>query len=301
MSSETPATTVPVRELTIPANDGHPLAARIYGDGRSAVVIAGAMGVPQRFYRRFAEYLAGNGLRVVSFDYRGIGESALTSGAPVSMAVWAEQDLEGVLRFAETTLGAERTAVIGHSMGGQLLGLTEAATRVSAAYLVASQSGYWRHWDGLGRLKMFAVWHALIPASTAALGKLPAAVLGGSEDVPAAAAEQWARWGRHPDYVLSHAPDVRARFARLTLPICFVRISDDPIAPRRAVSALASCYAGAAIESRLFEPRELESRGIGHFGLFRPTPGERAWPHALGFLREHLSAPDRVEATASPV
>jgi predicted alpha/beta hydrolase len=297
MSSETTSTGVRVCEVVIPARDGLPLAGRVYGEGSSAVVIAGAMGVPQRFYRRFAEWLAGNGLRVVSFDWRGIGESALPSGAPVGLGIWAEQDLEGVLNWVRNRLGAERVAVVGHSLGGQLVPLAEASSELTAGYLVASQSGHWRHWDGAWRLRMFAIWHLLLPASTAVLGKLPAQLLGGSgEDVPAAVADEWARWGRHRDYVLSHQPDTRERFARLTLPICMVRIADDPLAPRRAVDALASYYTGATIERRLLDPAELGGGAIGHFGFFRQRHGELLWPHALAFLRLHLSAPAHVDA-----
>ena len=270
-------------EVTIPANDGYPLAARVFGEGPFVVVIAGAMGVPQRFYRLFAQYLADNGLRVVTFDWRGIGESALAPGAPVSMGIWAEQDLDGVLRWVRTTGRAQRSAVVGHSMGGQLVPLCESANELAAGYFVASQSGYWGHWGGAGRLKMLAVWHLLIPASTAVFGKLPGRLLGGGEDVPAGAAAEWARWGRHPEYILSHRADTRERFARLELPICFVQISGDPLAPRRAVDALASYYSGATLETLTLD------RAIGHFGFFRPKLGERAWPHALAFLRAHLA------------
>ncbi|MFO7563509.1 MAG: alpha/beta fold hydrolase [Enhygromyxa sp.] len=278
---------VEVRELTIPARDGYPLAARVFGEGRFVVVIAGAMGVPQRFYAHFARDLAQRGLRVVSFDYRGIGESTLAPGVEASMGIWAEQDLEGVLRWA--TQQAERTAVVGHSMGGQLLPLCESAARLSAAYFVASQSGYWGHWDGLGRVKILALWHLLIPISTRLLGKLPGQLLGGGEDVPAGSAAEWARWGRHPDYVLSYRSDTRERFARLTLPICFVRIAEDPFAPRRAVEALASCYTGATIETRTLD------RALGHFGFFRPKLGSAEWSHALAFLCAGLGGATRLE------
>ncbi len=47
------------RSVTIPARDGYPLAARIFGPpSRRVVVINGATAVPQRFYRHFAAALA---------------------------------------------------------------------------------------------------------------------------------------------------------------------------------------------------------------------------------------------------
>ena len=43
---------------------------------KAAVIIPCAMGVGQKFYTRFAQWLAGQGYHVTTFDYRGIGFSA---------------------------------------------------------------------------------------------------------------------------------------------------------------------------------------------------------------------------------
>jgi predicted alpha/beta hydrolase len=67
---------------TIPALDGHPLAADVFpgaeiGAGPPLLVIVNsAMGVSRRYYGAFARHLAGQGMQVVTYDYRGIGGSA---------------------------------------------------------------------------------------------------------------------------------------------------------------------------------------------------------------------------------
>lgn len=43
---------------------------------KAAVIIPCAMGVQQKFYARFAQWLAEQGYHVTTFDYRGIGCSA---------------------------------------------------------------------------------------------------------------------------------------------------------------------------------------------------------------------------------
>jgi len=61
-------------KVTLKAADGVPLAARIFvpaGTPRGNVVIGGAMGVRQDYYGSFAAWLAGQGWRVTTFDYRG--------------------------------------------------------------------------------------------------------------------------------------------------------------------------------------------------------------------------------------
>ena len=67
-----------MRAETISA-DGVRIATRVYepdSPDRGSVVIGGAMGVRQDYYAPFAQWLAGQGWRVTTFDYRGSGDSA---------------------------------------------------------------------------------------------------------------------------------------------------------------------------------------------------------------------------------
>src|SRR4051794_3753617 len=43
---------------------------------KAKLVVAGAMAVPQRYYRRFAQFAAESGYETMTLDYRGIGLSA---------------------------------------------------------------------------------------------------------------------------------------------------------------------------------------------------------------------------------
>ncbi|NMM79276.1 serine aminopeptidase domain-containing protein, partial [Acidovorax sp. SRB_24] len=63
---------------TLRVDGAVPLALRVYappGAARASVVIGGAMGVRQAFYASFAQWLAEQGFRVTTFDYRGHGDS----------------------------------------------------------------------------------------------------------------------------------------------------------------------------------------------------------------------------------
>lgn len=84
--------------LTLIASDGFRLGALQY-DARAPLagnlIVAGATGVPQRFYRRFAEYASSNGFSTLTFDYRGIGLSRPPSlkGFVMDYLDWAQLDL----------------------------------------------------------------------------------------------------------------------------------------------------------------------------------------------------------------
>src|SRR5690349_25166291 len=65
-------------DITVPATDGYPLAGTLYlprGTKRHAVLINSAAAVPRKLYRGFAGYLARRGCAVLTYDYRGIGDS----------------------------------------------------------------------------------------------------------------------------------------------------------------------------------------------------------------------------------
>ena len=64
-------------EFVFEADDGRPLAGTVLEPARAdgAVVIASATGVPRRIYAGIARHLAEAGLAVLTFDYRGIGDS----------------------------------------------------------------------------------------------------------------------------------------------------------------------------------------------------------------------------------
>src|SRR3954468_20862539 len=67
------------RETTIVTDDGISLGATVWDPaGRPrhrVVVVASATGVLRGYYTAFASWLAGQGFAVVTFDYRGMGDS----------------------------------------------------------------------------------------------------------------------------------------------------------------------------------------------------------------------------------
>jgi predicted alpha/beta hydrolase len=79
-SSETIQTT----KLEIITDDAIKLGATYFTDpqksAKRAIMTAGATAVPQRFYADFAKYLAAHDCAVLTFDYRGVGDSRPNSG-----------------------------------------------------------------------------------------------------------------------------------------------------------------------------------------------------------------------------
>ena len=278
------------REIELEAADGYLIGATSFepvGAVRATLLIHGATAVPQSYYAKFGRFAAAEGFRVVTYDYRGIGRSrpGTLVGFDATMHDWAELDARAAIRWAKAQGGA--LFGIGHSFGGQLLGLIDESHEVDAMLLVGAQLGYFGHWELLGRAKLGLVWHLLVPTTTNVFGFWPAQ-LGLGVDLPKGVADEWARWCRTPGYFLGENSGGRERFARFHVPTRLYSFSDDDFAPRRAVAALVKIL-GSRPNWVQLRPRDLGVEEVGHFGFFQSRFSETLWRDALDYFVSRLS------------
>jgi predicted alpha/beta hydrolase len=279
------------QEIEIETSDHVRLGATLFrpqGAAARAVAIQAATGVKQTYYAGFAAYLAERGFSVLIYDYRGIGRSrpASLKGYGATMRDWATRDIPAAFDFLERTVPGARLMAVGHSFGGQIYGLLPQRERIAAALVVGSQSGYWRHWRGAQRAGMWAFTHLFIPGITRLYGYAAASRIGMGEDLPAGVALEWARWCRHPEYVVG-ALGAHADYARFRAPLRVVAPTDDRYAPLPAVEALLRLYPSARGEIRRVTPQEAGAQRIGHFGFFREPFRNSLWREAADWLEAY--------------
>jgi predicted alpha/beta hydrolase len=274
----------------VAAADGYPLGATLHGpedDVAPLIVIASATGVRRRYYAAFAAHLAARGMRALTFDYRGIGDSRPASlrGFHATMREWGSLDLEGVLRWAASRSGGRPVGFVGHSVGGQLLGQAPSNTIVDRALFVAAQHGWFRHWPVARWPLLAGLWYGAVPALSHALGFFPAPWLGLGEALPKSVALMWSSWctQRHAMPGPPNGP-LRERFAQVKAASHSLSIADDTLAPRAAADALLEFYPGAVVSRQELEPRALGRAAIGHFGYFRAAVASTQWDEAVEYL-----------------
>ena len=278
--------------LLIPAGQGANLAATCVhpvasSSGGNWIVISSAMAAPRRFYQPLAEFLAGRGFKVIIFDHRGIGDSAdcHPRANKSSLSDWGQLDLEAVLQWTMKREQADRTYLIGHSLGAQLPGIAPSARHLAGLVLVNAPSGYWRNWSGLSQAGIFLAFHIAIPLLCRVFGYLPGRVLGKGESVPAGVAREWASWGRHPNYICrpDTGPTPRV-FDKIEAPILGWNIEDDPLAPTKAANALLAFYSSAEITRRTVSKEESRHAPLGHWGWFRESQSRPHWQETADWL-----------------
>jgi predicted alpha/beta hydrolase len=254
-----------------------------------AVIACGA-GIPARFYHRLAKYLAACGAAVLTFDYRGIGESRVGDLRRLStgMDAWATLDFGGALAVARATYPGLRLAAVAHSVGTLYVGAAPDAAHLSRLVFLGPHTGYWRDYGPRWRWLMYLVWHVFMPAVTKAVGYFPGGALRLGEDLPAQVAYDWAG-RRQPD--VSGTPDAArrfgpglARYGEMHADTLALSISDDAFAPPDAARRLLSNYPNLSVVHETITPASVGCRRLGHFGFLRRPAGEFIWRRAADWL-----------------
>lgn len=279
-------------ELWLRARDDYPLAASLFepieaDEGRVAL-IASAMACRRQLYEPFARYLNRRGWTVVTFDYRGIGDSRHTHPIQLDAGLidWAEKDIAGVLDWIHHYLSPRHLVVVAHSIGGQIMGLAPNHERLSAMLTVGSGKVYWQHWEGLLRYGVRASWLA-VPHLVRCLGYFPRWLANAEEDLTAEMLLDWWRWAAQPGYRDAAGTCLAQRFAAFTSPILALSFADDRVwAPPATVEALLEIYANARSVHHHLHPDELGLARVGHSGFFAPEIGAQLWDWAASWLEE---------------
>lgn len=280
------AESIRVIHHSIAADDGPLLAATLYRPAQPLerlLLINNAMGTSQSFYADFARGMAERGFTVMTWDYRGTGQSTLDKAErrKIELWQWGALDADAIMRWLIRQFPAQPLTVLGHSLGGQIVGLSPTAEDIAGFIGVCAQSAYAPLWPGLASLKMRLNWRMLVPLAARLRGELP---LG--DGVPKRVALDWARAARRPGYLIDYyGPAGHNYYADVSGPSLWFSFSDDTLAPKRAVEALQAFYPNAQpMTEHHVRPAEIGLEHIGHFGYFRPGAA-RLWDETAEWLR----------------
>lgn len=280
---------MPAEKITIRAHDGYALGATCYRPDDDAshtvITINAATAVPQRFYHKFAAFLAAKGYTVLTYDYRGTGASRppRLRGFQAQASDWALLDMRGVVDHVRAAYRPRRLFHIGHSYGGQTVGLLPNGDQIDAVVTLSSQSGYWRLQGGFQKAAVCFHVHVTLPLLSHLVGYMPWRWIASAENLPKGVALQWSRWCRLPGYLLDDDTLPVHRIGGFKAPILACSFADDDWGTPAAVDAMMGAYPN--VIRRHVIPDEYGLKSIGHFGYFRPQR-EKLWQETIQWLEE---------------
>ncbi|MGM8886223.1 alpha/beta hydrolase family protein [Psychrobacter sp. 1U2] len=291
--------------LTIMTERNQPLAATVYHPQtktnsettlaiKAAVMIAPATGIKRQFYHNFATFLAEQGFGVITFDNEGIGQSLSTTLAKsdASLISWGRHDMPAVLDALQYEFPEASYHLIGHSAGGQLIGLMPNYAALSSVFNVACSSGRIKNLEMPYKLKAMGFMDAFIPLTNLVLGYTPADKIGMGEPLPRGVARQWREWCNGAGYIKTALGKTihNHYYDELTMPSSWLGFSDDEIANSENMDDMIRVFTSMPVEKHYLNPKDLGVSHIGHMRYFSRKTYSKApqlWQMAVDWLNKN--------------
>lgn len=275
-------------KTTIQCQDGYTLSGVFYPARQEPVktypiLLCPATGITSRFYQQFCLWLSTQGYDVLNFDFRGIGNSlhGPLKHSTASIVQWGQLDIPAAINHLLARTHAEKVILVGHSAGGQLLGIAENYSKVAKVVAIAGSTG---HVQGLkGRTKLLApvMFKAIFPLARYTLGYGPTKSIGMGENLPKDVAQQWAQFCGKPGYVINAIGKLvkpeQNYHHKIECPITSLWATDDEIATEANVQDLLRLYPNSQTTAIALEPQKLGHKAIGHMLMFKPSH-QNIWP-----------------------
>lgn len=291
---ENPHNQTDIYTLSIMTERNRALAATVYrptDEVKAAVMIAPATGIKRQFYHNFATYLAASGFGVLTFDNEGIGESLSTDLAKcdASLISWGRHDMPAVLDALQDEFTDATYHLIGHSAGGQLIGLMPNYKALTSVFNVACSSGQIKNMDMPYKLKAMGFMDAFIPLTNLTLGYTPADKIGMGEPLPRGVARQWREWCTGAGYIkTAFGKSIHTHFYdEIDMPALWLGFSDDEIANSKNIDDMIRVFSKMPVEKYYFDPEEFGLNSIGHMRYFSSKTNAKApqlWQMAVDWL-----------------
>jgi len=252
-------------------------------------MIAPATGIKRGFYNSFASYLAEQGYGVICFDNRGIGDSknGNIKYLDASLIDWGKLDMPAVLNQLQSDFPNQKYHLIGHSAGGQLVGLMENAFELTSMFNFACSSGSLQNMNYPFKLQAHFFMNMFIPLSNFLFGKANVQWMGIGEPLPKQVANQWRKWCNGRGYAeTDFGKSIKDHnYNDLEVPSLWLHATDDKIANYENVKDMIRVYTKSAGKLLTLNPNEQGHNGIGHMKFFS-SKNKVLWKYTLNWLRQ---------------
>ncbi|QDP84889.1 alpha/beta hydrolase [Chryseobacterium sp. SNU WT5] len=279
-----------MKELLLKTADQIQLSVKIFEPQNSngkLVLINSATGVKQQIYFSFAKFLAANGFIVLTYDYRGIGESKPEKmrSFHASMRIWGTIDFKTITDFIQEQYLSYTKFCLGHSVGALILGMNDYSKNFAKFIFVGTQDAY------IGNLTFEVAVTALLgfgialPVMTNFFGYFPAHRFGLGESLPKGVAFDWQTLILNKKSTSRLYEKIEGNYAeQLNQKVFIIHAEDDTWLTQKGMSnLLKNVYPNLKTEHREIKISESPKGEIGHVNFFR-SYNKNLWKIVLNQL-----------------
>ena len=264
---------------TIWTKDGREMELCLYQpaiENQQVIVIGQHVTMERKEYGQLAGYLSEKGYVVITFSYRGIGnsESVVKEGRKSTMKHWATQDLNGALLFAKNRFPQMELILLAHGVSGEIAGIAPASSYINRLILVNSALTCSRLRPFHIRLYLWAI-SLIAPLLIFWYGYFPGKKIGYLSDIPKGVLKEWAGWCSNSNGLFDDFPD--NNYCRLKIPLLALSFSGSAYMNTRAISTLLARYENAQIQWYHLSPALFGQQRLSMNDFFTATTGETLW------------------------
>jgi len=242
------------------------------GAMRANLVIHPATGVPQRYYRHFAEWAARRGIGTLTYDYRDFGESLRRPmrESEATFADWLIHDQAAADRALARLAPEGPLWVLGHSAGGLGLVFRDLDPRVERVTTIGAGMAHVSDHPWAYLPIVLAFWYLVGPVGTSVAGYLPGRRLLLGADLPANVYWQWRRWCTRRDFFRGDigtslpAPNFELKGPQLRM----MTMTDDVVVPPAAVRRYANTFPPDRVAFETLCPSDYGLPALRHIEAF---------------------------------
>jgi len=264
-----------MQSINILTEDNYSLSAHLFEPEHSnekLLLINSATGVKQQIYFSFAQFFSEQGFTVMTYDYRGIGQSKpeKMKGFEASMRTWGTRDYKAVTDYIKANFPNHQKFCLGHSVGALILGMNPDSEMFKEFAFVGTQNAFVGNLKFKTKIEAYLGFGIVQPLSTKILGYFPANWFGLGESLPSASAFDWRTLilnKKSTNKLLEKVDD----FSRnLTQKVFVIQAEDDAWLTEKGVkSLLENTYPNLKPTYRIIKTSESEKGEIGHINFFR--------------------------------
>ena len=279
-----------MKEINLATSDQTVISLKIFEPQNSngkLLLINSATGVKQQIYFSFAKYLREKDFTVITYDYRGIGESKpdKMKGFEASMRIWGTQDFESVTNYILDKFPAYEKFCLGHSVGALIIGMSKNSGIFKKLIFVATQDAY------LGNLKWNVAIAGLVgfgiavPLTTTIFGYFPAHRFGLGESLPKGVAYDWQTLILNKRSTSKLYDQIEDDFSKKLNQKTFIIHAEDDlwITKKGMESLMNNVYPQLQKTYREIKVSQSEKGEIGHVNFFR-SYNKKLWQMVLNEL-----------------
>ena len=281
---------ITMKDLILNTSDHIPLSVKVFepqiSNGK-LLLINSATGVKQQIHFSFAKYFAENGFTVITYDYRGIGESKPTKmrGFNASMRIWGTIDFKTLTDFIQKEYPDYTKFCLGHSVGALILGMNDYSKNFEKFIFVGTQDAY------IGNLTFTVAATAMLgfgialPLMTHFFGYFPAHRFGLGESLPKGVAFDWQTLILNKKSTSKLYEKIGEHISKeLSQKTFIIHAEDDTWVTQEGMkNLLKNVYPNLKTTYREIKISESEKGEIGHVNFFR-SYNKKLWKIALDEL-----------------